>query len=121
MTQRADSPVQSVYDLIRNELGGAVVNNLENPEGSTIGTTSEVLFRAKSARVAFVVINLSANVMFLRPSRPAATTAGIRLIANGGMAVMIWKEDFSLVAREWNIVADAGAGNQYYALEVVLT
>ena len=111
---------QSVYDLIRERLGGVGIVERENPEISTIGTTAAMVLRADSARVAFVLINLSANVLFLRPSRAAATTAGIRLNSNGGMISLVWVDDLSLVAREWSIVADAGAGNQFYVLELRL-
>ena len=120
MVEQAVGGVQSVYDLIRRELGGVSVIDRENPEGSTVSTTSVLLLRARSSRVGFVFINLSANVMFIRPARAAATTAGIRLGPNGGQAAVWWKEDFLLPAREWNVIADAGVNNQFYVLELVL-
>jgi hypothetical protein len=120
MQQGVPPVIQSVYDLIRRDLGGLRVTDRENPEIATIGTTAATLFRANSARVAFIIVNLSGNIMFVRPSRPAATTAGIRLGANGGFLAAHWKEDLLLPSREWAIIADAGAGNQLYSLEVVL-
>ena len=120
MVQQPGGIVQSVYDLIRQQLGGARVTDVESPEITTVGLTSLVLFRLNAARLAFVVVNLSANVLFLRPGRPATTSAGIRLAPNGGSLVVAWNDDLLLPAREWQVISDAGAANVVYNLEILL-
>jgi len=120
MTTPDLTQIGSVYDLIRRDLGGLRVSDRENPESTTFSTSEALMLRASAARLAFVVVNLSANVMFIRPTRVPTTSAGIRLAPNGGSAVVGWKEDFSLPAREWRMIADAGLTNAYYVLEVVL-
>jgi len=118
--QALQEKAQTIYDLIRREFGE--VKLLErDPVISTIGTADDTFLRASSSRVWFAFVNLSANVMFIRPRRAAATTAGLRAGPNGGGWILYWKEDGPLPSLEWHVIADAGAGNQFFVLALEIS
>jgi len=98
--------------LIDERFKGPVLP-IENPEISSVGTTSTTVFRASDDRLAFIIVNLSGAAMFARPRLVASSSAGFRLGPNGGFIRLLWDEDFLLVGLEWNIIADAAASNLY--------
>ena len=116
MVQRRPTGL-SIFDLLEKELGTVAYPN-ENPEGSTLGTTAARLLIGNVNRIAFLIYNLSANVLFIAPNREVATTRGIRIGPSQGV-MFIWKEDLSLPSSEWWGVMDAGAAQQLYILEMV--
>ena len=96
---------------------------VENPQGVTsLGATAQIILANNPNRLAWVIVNLSGNVIYIGFTRTvnagAGTEQGIRLDANGGSAMMVWDEDFHPTAWAiWGIAS--GAASQLYSYEVV--
>jgi hypothetical protein len=92
---------------------------VENPSGIiSLGVAAQIIFANNPNRLAWIAVNLSSNVIYLALSNVVSATHGIRLNANGGMASMVWDEDFQMTA--WGIWAVASApASELYTLEVV--
>jgi hypothetical protein len=108
--------LKTISDLLREELG---IATYERESALQAGVASAALMRQNPNRVAFVLYNLSANVLYVRPGAAASSTAGIRLGPNGGAISLYYREDFTLVSRDWQILASAAASD-YYLLEIFL-
>lgn len=89
----------------------------ENPLISSLGTTAAKVLPNDPDRLAYLVINLSANVVYVSLHNDVADDKGIRLDPSGGMMSAIWSEDFQLVGWELWGVAD-GATSAIYAIVV---
>jgi len=92
---------------------------VENPSGIILlGVAAQIILANNPNRLAWIAVNLSANIIYVALSNQVAATHGIRLNANGGTASMVWDEDFQMTA--WGIWAVAsGAASALYVLEVV--
>ena len=89
-----------------------------NPLIATIGTTAALVLPNNPNRLAWVITNLSINLMYISFYIDVASTKGILLDKNGGSVSAVWSEDFEAVAWEIYIVA-AGASSAVYSYEVV--
>lgn len=109
---------QNILELIEERFGLSVETR-EDPEISSIGTSADILLRRDGRRIAFVVINLGEDAVFIRPERTASSSSGIRLAPNGGNVSMVFDEDFTLPAQQWSIVSE-GASTAIYSIEVLI-
>ncbi len=89
---------------------------------SPIGINPVIVLPNNPNRLGFIIMNLSANVVYLDLEQVvnagAGTEVGLRLDANGGFISMIWDEDFQMVAWAWWAVS-AAANTRLVILEVV--
>ena len=108
--------IKTLKDLLNQELG---VETFERETATTAGVAATQLMRQNPNRIAFILYNLSANILFINPLTAPSSTRGIRLGPNGGFVSMFYREDFTLTAREWQIIADV-AGSAFYLLEILL-
>lgn len=92
--------------------GGRLAENTADP---AIGTTAEELLGGDPERVSIVMMNLSANDVYISPRSEVSSTAGIRLPANGGSVTLDVDEDGVLVSRQWYAVA-TGAASQMFVV-----
>lgn len=104
-------------DLLANKFG-IKTRPIENPLVAAVGAVDAQITLNNPDRVALVIINLSVNLVYIRPSGVAAAATGIILAANGGWRSFVWDEDFELVSRDWHGVAPAGA-SAIYVLEMI--
>ena len=109
-------------DLLE-KLFGVRTRPVENPSGNTaVGVDILQILPGNPNRLGATILNLSANVVYVAPSRNVSATAdaeqGVLLDPNGGQMTLIWNEDFDLLSREWFAVA-TGADSQVYALEEI--
>jgi hypothetical protein len=104
-------------DLIEAKFGVKTRAN-ENPLVAAVGAASIPIALAHPDRVALIFINLSANLVYIRPSPGAAAATGIVLAANGGWRSFVWDEDWELVGSLWHGIAPAGA-SAIYVLEMI--
>ena len=98
---------RDVYSLIRDELGVDSVESVRNTVVSA-GVAGVQLWKQDPQRVAFVVVNLSANTVLISPGADVSATSGIALNPNGGSVTMLWRDDLHLPALEWFVIAPAG-------------
>jgi hypothetical protein len=107
--------ITNLRELLADELGVATDSEVTSAQA---GVASARLMRQDGNRIAWLLQNLSAANLVIRPDREAALTAGIILAPNEWRS-MIYREDFDLVDREWHVIASAAAAD-YYLLEVRL-
>ena len=113
-----EEKIRSVYELIAKQYGADV--SIEDLSlNLSIGTTDLIIAANDPKVVAMVVINLSANVLYLRPVGVASATAGIRLAAAGGSLSMGFQTDSHLPSLEWHALA-SGAASAIYGFRVRL-
>ena len=97
-------------EAILKELGFGT-EEFENRLVNQIPAASAKVVTTNADRVALIFINLGANNAYIHFNPDVSATNGIEISANGGTVGMYFKEDFSLVGREWYGVAPAGAVN----------
>ena len=91
-----------------DRLFGVLTETRDNPLVSQAETTVTQLLKANPARVAFHVVNLGSNPVFLWSDNEVSTTRGVRLNASGGSATVLYDEDFARVGYEWHVIASGG-------------
>lgn len=85
---------------------GVKTRQLTNPLVDEVDTGITQVLGNNPDRLAWVIVNLSANLIFLAFDTEVATTHGIRLAANGGTISTTAKEDMELVSMPvWAIAA----------------
>jgi hypothetical protein len=102
---------------IERELGADTEPRI-NPDTGSVGTTVVRVLPNNPNRFAFVVINLGAAAVYIRPDNSVSATGGIRLAPAGGSFSANWRDDFHLVGWDWYAIADAAA-QDVFVLEVV--
>ncbi len=107
--------VTTLRELLAAELGIATV---EVETSAQAGVATSTLMRQDGNRIGWVLVNLSAATLYIRPNRAPTATVGIAL-APSEWRSMIYREDFSAVGLEWQILASAAAAD-YYLLELRL-
>jgi len=111
--------MKSAFDLIREDIG-VITREVENPETASVGAVSVPILRENANRVFFVVINLSINVVNIRPGQAATAAIGIPLGSAGGLVSFNIKDDKTLPTKEWWGFAAAGAST-IYVVELVIS
>ena len=83
-----------------------------------IGTTPGVAFKKNPNRIMYLLVNLSANIVYAVFDGAVSATRGIRLNAAGGLLSSSIKDDAALTQEEVHIIAD-GANSALFGFEVV--
>lgn len=109
-------------DLLERRFG-VKTRGVRDPLGvSPIGVDPVIVLPNNPNRLGFIVMNLSANVVYFDLEQDVSATpgaeVGLRMDANGGFVSMIWDEDFQMTAWAWWAVS-AGADTRLVILEVV--
>jgi hypothetical protein len=99
---------KSIHELIAESLGVDNIRVGDNPLNEDVDIASKVILKSDPMRYAFLLVNVSANDIYLVPRRAVVGTAGILLGANGGFFALNWRDDLVLPAVEWHAAA---AGN----------
>ena len=108
----------STHDLISMELGSPS-RSAENREATTMGAVAVLVARNDSTRLALVITNLGATAVFIRPVRNATSTTGFRLGPNGGFMSLNWKDDYSLVTKDFFGIDPTGASEIWVSEELI--
>lgn len=93
-----------VYSLIAERFG-ARTEVFELPVALDADTTAKQLLRQDPRRLAFTLVNLSANIVFIAPDPAVSSTRGIRLTA-GSSVSLGFPDDLHMAALEWFVAAD---------------
>ncbi len=100
--------------FLAKRFGGALSERESNP---TVGTSSVELLGGDPERLSVIVVNLSANIVYVGFRSDTSPTNGIRLNANGGSLSMVVEDDGILTTRQLFAVA-GGAASQVYLLSM---
>lgn len=90
---------------------------VENPVVASVGTTVDEVLLNNPDRVFWIIVNLSANIIYVALKEDVSATKGIRLDANGGFTSMSADEDGEAVAYAVYALA-SGAASAIYVLEI---
>lgn len=95
-----------VYELLATRFGGKTeaLTNEMIPQSTN---ADQIFLGQQPRRLAFTVINLSANPVFIRPNAVASAAAGISCPA-GTITTIGYPDDLHLAALEWHMVSPAG-------------
>lgn len=99
---------------IAKEFGGSFV---ESDGDISVGVGATKIVDNDPDAVALVIINLSANTVYVRPANDPSATAGIQLNASGGSMSVNVRDDLTLPTRAWWGLA-TGAGSDVYFVRV---
>ena len=91
----------------------------QNPQTAQVGTSVVKVLDNNPSRLAWTMVNLSANSVYLALDRSAGPTHGILLTPNGGSASMILDEDYESTCWEIFSVSDAPASD-IFVIEVMI-
>lgn len=104
-------------DIIEKELGVRCRSRID-PLLTEVGVNAVRVVPNNPDRLGLIIINLSANVIYMGFDNRVATTRGIYLAPSGGQMVMNYKEDFELVGQEmWGLATGANSG--IHVIEVI--
>jgi hypothetical protein len=99
---------------------GISTRAIENPLVSSVGTSAVKILDNNADRLAWVIINLSSNTLYLSLKSDVSSSKAIVVSPNGGFASMVWDEDFQMTGWEiWGVAS--GLNSAIYVLEVVAT
>jgi hypothetical protein len=90
-----------------------------NKRTSTVGVTVESIMSNNPNRASFLIVNLSANNLYISPQNDVTATNGIYVAPGGGSAILQWDRDFELPSQEWFAIA-TGAASAVFILENIL-
>ena len=114
MTPTSKVAIGAARQYTQDLLGGACVENESSPSANT---TVSVAVDGNGDRVGLLIVNLSANIVYIGLSSATSASDGIELAGGGGLAAFNVREDFTLTSRRWYCIAPAGA-SQLYVLEI---
>jgi len=93
-------------DLLTQRFG-IKTRSVVNPVTAAVAAAGNLILRNNPDRVGFIIINLSANIVYISPLPGVLATAGIRLAAGGDWRSFVWDEDFELCSLDWYATASA--------------
>lgn len=108
---------ETLQTLLTRQFGVKTRTRATAP-GFQVGTSIVQVLRQNPNRLAAVIINLSANAVYVSPDGITSATHGISLSPSGGALTLLWNEDFDMVGYEWNAIA-AVAASDVFVLEVL--
>jgi hypothetical protein len=94
-------------------LGGPVS---EEETTISVGASLTTLLGNRGDRVGAVLVNMGTGTVFMAPTNAVSSTRGVPLGQNGSISLIL-PYDFTLVARQWNAVSDAGGPYNVYVIE----
>jgi hypothetical protein len=89
----------------------------EDETSATVGTTVSTIITGNADRLGLLLLNLSANTVYVSIDNSVSATNGIRLGANGGSVALNVTDDGMIQTRTWYGLA-TGAGSSMYILEL---
>ena len=99
-------------EFLRNRYAGELS---EDETTVTVGTSFGEVIGSDPDRLGLLIVNLSANTVYVGINNDVSTTNGIRLGATGGSVSFNVTDDGMLLPRTWFGLA-TGAGSNIYVL-----
>lgn len=89
----------------------------EDETSATVGTGVSTIITGDPDRLGLLILNLSANTLYVSINNDVSATNGIRLGANGGSLALNVTDDGMIQTRTWYGLA-TGAGSAVYVLQL---
>lgn len=106
-------------ERLREKYFGAPTRPAVNPVTASVGTSGVLILENRPKRTMALIVNLSANTLYIGWDREVSSTRGVLVSANGGYISLIYEEDGDLVGQALYAVATAAASS-IYVVEVYL-
>ncbi len=102
----------SLHELI-NERFGVRTRSNDNPVTTAMTTTSQLIARNDSSRLALSIVNLGQQVVNVRNKDAPSATLGFAVGPNGGSLTLVWDEDFNMVGHDWFGLTPSGTSTLF--------
>jgi len=109
---------RNLAELLQDKFGTKATPFKNRLGVATIGLSAVKIYGNDPTRFVMEFFNLSASNIYLLDDPSVSATKGILCGPNGGSVVLLWEEDFELVAGEFWAIG-AGAALSYLAYEIV--
>lgn len=108
----------TLHEMLFN-LYGVSSHYAINKKESDVDIAMKRIIDNNPNRASFLIVNLSANQIYVSPQNDVSSTKGIYVAPNGGTMLMQWDIDFELVTSEFFAVASAN-NSSVFILENIL-
>lgn len=108
----------SVQEVLQERYGLRVTTR-KSGDAFEMGVAMAQIVPANPRRLSLIMVNLSANNIYIAPETFVSAAHGILLVPNGGTFILNYREDLTLASHAWMGVA-AGANSDMYWLETSL-
>jgi len=108
MVQQVNTPAYSAYEIVFN-LFGANTYTQSDPVITSVGTSVVKVLDGNPNRLAYTIVNMSDNTLYVAFDEQVSATRGIVLGASGGNLAVSVKDDFTLVTRPVYALASGGS------------
>lgn len=90
----------SLHELIDLRFG-VRTRSRDNPENTAMTTTSQLIARNDSSRLALNIVNLGQQIVNIRNQTAPSATVGYVIGPNGGSLTLHMDEDYHMVGHDW--------------------
>lgn len=108
---------KSLSEAVDSLYGTKVFPNV-NPLVSSVGTSAVKIADNNNNRFSLLIVNLSANNIYIGLDNSVSSSKGIQLNANGGNVALKFRDDLNMVGWEFWAVA-AGPGSNILVIETL--
>lgn len=109
---------ESVQEVLQ-ERYGLRVSTRQSADDYEVDLAIEQVVPMNPRRLSLILINLSANNIWIAPGTFVAPAHGIMLVPNGGTFILNYREDLTLASHAWVGISD-GANSDMFWLETFL-
>jgi hypothetical protein len=108
----------TLKDLLEKQFGVKTRVVINPMDVTAVGTSVTQILGNNPNRLAWMLVNLSPNDLYIAFERDVSVDKGIYLSPTGGTVKFLWNEDFELTGYEvWAV--STGADSAIYLVEVV--
>lgn len=109
---------KSVQEVLQERYGLRVTSR-ESPDDYEVDNAIELIVPMNPRRMSLIMINLSANNVWVAPDTYVGADHGIQLVPNGGTFILNYREDLTLASHAWYGFA-AADNSDFYWLETTI-
>lgn len=110
--------LESVQDVLAERYGLRCTTR-ESPAALEVNIAIGLILPMNPCRLSLIMVNLSANNVWISPDTFVDASHGIQLVPNGGSFILNYREDLILASKAWYACAAAN-NSDFYWLEVTL-
>ena len=111
-------PFESVQEVLLERYGLRITTR-KSGDAFEMGVAIAQIVPMNPRRLSLIMVNLSANNIWIAPETFVSPAHGILLVPNGGTFILNYREDLTLASHAWVGIAD-GANSDMYWLEACL-
>ena len=110
--------LRSVQEVLEVRYG-LRISTQESADDFELGVAIAQIVPMNPRRLSLIMVNLSANNVWIAPGTFVAPAHGIMLVPNGGTFILNYREDLTLASHAWYGIS-AAANSDFYWLEATI-